>query len=160
MPQAKPITGEALFGCKDRFSAYTSIAGKDECWEWSSTKNKKGYGIIRHRKEGFLAHRLALAYDGRIPSVDDVACHTCDNPGCVNPRHLYLGTYADNSRDQVLRGRLPDRRGSGNGRATLTASRVIKIRRSDKTNAALAEEYGVAESTISMARSGATWSHL
>lgn len=75
------------------------------CWEWTATKSAKGYGQIRWKYEPMIASRVAYAlYVGPIPDGLLVR-HKCDNPGCVNPEHLELGTSADNSADMVKRGR-------------------------------------------------------
>ena len=68
--------------------------GEDECWEWTKRKDRDGYGRVR----GYLAHRIAFTvHTGRQPQ--DYVCHTCDNPGCVNPKHLWEGTNSDNMHD-------------------------------------------------------------
>lgn len=87
-------------------------------------------------------------------------CHTCDEPACVNPAHLFLGTHADNMKDMVAKGRA-DNRGDRNGRSKLTAEKVAEAR-SRRTGAfgevaALAREYGVTTATMSKALKGQTW---
>lgn len=78
-----------------------------ECWAWTGGRDKDGYGCIklsRSRKQ-VGAHRYSYElFYGAIPD-DAVICHTCDNPGCVNPAHLYAGTHKTNAEDKMARGR-------------------------------------------------------
>jgi len=91
----------------ERFNAkYIKIEGG--CWEWSASKHRQGYGRIRlGKKEGktVQAHRVSYElFIGEIPS-EKLVCHRCDNPSCVNPDHLFLGTHKDNMIDKYKKGR-------------------------------------------------------
>jgi len=76
------------------------------CWEWTGSKTKAGYGRIFHEKKSHFAHRFSYKfYIGDV--LDDIeVCHYCDNPSCVNPQHLFLGTHLDNMHDSFRKGRL------------------------------------------------------
>jgi len=87
--------------------------------------------------------------------------HTCDNPGCINPDHLKLGTYTDNVQDMITKGRqvIADRTGEKNPRAKLTASDVaaIKLRYRTESAPTIAKDYNVSISTICRIANGAIW---
>lgn len=76
-----------------------------DCWIWKKKKNIYGYGETKIRSKRFMAHRASyLAFKGDIPEGMYV-CHTCDNPICVNPDHLWIGSHTDNVRDMMHKGR-------------------------------------------------------
>ena len=106
----------------------------DGCWEWTASRDHNGYGKLnignrRHEKASRIAYRL---FCGRIP-IGKMALHHCDNPGCVNPSHLYLGTQKENAHDRNVRGRTSV--GSKHPGAILSESDVVALRATrDKTD--------------------------
>ena len=87
----------------ERFWDRVDKKGPDECWEWFGQKNPKGYGYV---KPYGLTHRFSYElHTGEKPG-ELFVCHSCDNPPCVNPAHLWLGTVTDNQRDAKAKGRL------------------------------------------------------
>jgi len=143
-----------------------------KCWLWQGATNGR-YGIaVKSRQELKLgekrriyAHRAAWELtNGKIPEGMFV-CHKCDNPLCVNPSHLFLGTPTDNMRDCVNKGRLKfyHKKGSQHGRARLNERKVLLIRykySQGKPIADLARKFDVGESTIRHIVSGDTWTHI
>lgn len=103
------IPPEVADQARDRFWSSVEMRAPDECWPWLRFKNDKGYGItkvtINKRRYNSKTQRLAwLLTFGDIPDGLHVL-HTCDNPPCCNPAHLFLGTNGDNMRDKVEKGR-------------------------------------------------------
>lgn len=90
---------------RKRFWKKVIILGCDECWIWTSSRHRQGYGTFSINNECNLAHRVAFELRfGKISDGLDVL-HSCDNPPCVNPYHLFLGTHNDNMRDMIKKGR-------------------------------------------------------
>jgi hypothetical protein len=145
---------------KERFWAKAAPPNENGCRMWTGCVTS-GYGRFQFEKRLWGAHRVAVELAGvRIPG-GMVVCRRCDVPACVNPDHLYVGTYADNSRDAMDRDRTA--RGQRSGVARLTDHAVIDARRrhaNGETSVALAAEYGVTQAAMWYALIGRTWSHL
>jgi len=92
---------------KERFWAKVQIIGPNECWNWLAAKDGRGYGKFRKGPKYLIASRLSLAmHVGRDLHTSEMACHTCDNPACTNPSHLFIGTGKQNFDDAVQKGRI------------------------------------------------------
>lgn len=128
----------------ERFWEKVSVKGPDDCWEWTGGKFADGYGAISVDGKPERASRVSAILDGRDPQKLHVR-HSCDNPPCVNPKHLLIGTAEQNMEDKVSRGR--------QFRPTkLTNSQVKKIRMADEPLAHLANKFGVSVGLISLIR--------
>lgn len=86
------------------FVSRVATAGETDCWPWLGMKDRKGYGMLIVAGRCILAHRFSYLVFRSDP-LDQLVCHSCDNPRCVNPRHLWLGSVADNNLDCRLKGR-------------------------------------------------------
>lgn len=131
---------------------WTRVKKGPGCWEWTGAKTgHAGYGVIRANSKRMGAHRFSyqLAH-GPIPPGYQV-CHSCDNPGCVNPMHLWTGTNADNVADRDAKGRRVIVSGERASKAKLTEGQVKEIRRRIAAGQPLryiAADYGVHHTTV------------
>ena len=113
----------------ERFWSKVEVRGKDECWPWKAATRRKeeGYGAFWMNGRHHPANRVALQLSGVNMPDGMVACHTCDNPGCCNPAHLFVGTPRENNDDKVMKGR--HSKGSKHGMAKLTDEQIEEIKR-------------------------------
>jgi hypothetical protein len=148
----------------ERMAAYTDRRGKAECWPWLCGCDADGYGEVslggssQHRRAHVVAWEIA---NGRAVPKGMVVMHTCDNPPCVNPAHLVLGTNLDNIRDRDRKGRVS--RGERHPRSKVTDDDVLAIRRAWKRGTSvmeLAVEYGVSLVSIYNIVNRKTWTHI
>jgi hypothetical protein len=131
------------------------------CWVWTACRHPQGYGQFGCAGRIVKAHRVAWELThGPIPDGLQV-CHRCDNPPCVNPDHLFLGTQRDNNHDCIAKGRAKNLRGAAHGRARLSAEDVLAIRATHPaaSYSALARHYGVSKATIAAVVQGRNWAH-
>lgn len=151
---------------EERFWRYVNKT--DGCWIWmGGGKNKKGYGQIQiggKDSKHVLAHRLSYTmHKGEIPD-GFVVMHLCDNPQCVNPEHLQLGTQSENIKQAFAKGRKnavpPHKFGESHGASKVTETQALEIRNSDQSTAVLMAKYKVSKSLINKIRSRKTWRHL
>jgi len=151
---------------EERFWNFVDKKSEDECWHWTGQILSNGYGRISVGARNLgneLAHRVSwrLANKQEIPEKM-VVMHKCDNPKCVNPNHLNIGTHKQNTQDMITKGRkmVVSPKGEGNGKSLLDAEKVRLIRSSKLNHAELGRQLGVSTSCIRGVRSGRTWSHI
>lgn len=143
-----------------RFLAKVKPAGTMECWEWVGAKCKQGYGQFSLKGRTQKAHRVSYGlWCHQLPPSSQVL-HRCDNPSCVNPGHLFLGTNDDNVADKMEKGRHACPRGQGHALAKLTEPNVLAIRQSEESGQATAARFGVSTTTISQIRTRKVWKHI
>ena len=148
---------------RERFESRFVKKSMDTCWEWEGSRNRDGYGgLVVHlgsnKYKTGLAHRYSYElYKGKFDE-QLLICHSCDNPSCVNPNHLFLGTCKDNLEDMVRKKR--SCRGERNSHAKLTECQVIQIRSSHESTRKLSDAYKVSICTIESVKNKNTWKHL
>lgn len=145
----------------DAFNVYFIAGDPNSCWEWNGTRNDRGYGKLYYRNRQYRAHRVSYElHHGSIPDGVDI-CHKCDNPPCVNPNHLFVGTRQVNVNDMVAKGR--DLHGERAHHAKLREQDIIEIRAlcaAGIPQKEVAERFGVIRRTISFVVSRQTWRHV
>lgn len=135
------------------------------CWLWVGHKNKDGYGRMGTNQWTALAHRLSFAFHKQIEPGSSCVCHSCDNPSCVNPDHLWLGSIRDNNLDMDAKGRRRSRPrcGAENSNSKLKSEDVSDIKRRLNSGMGLTEiarQYGVTKQAIYSIREGKTWKSI
>ena len=146
---------------KYRLDFYSKKVG--DCIIWTGSKTPTGYGRLCYQGKNLSAHRASyVVYKGKIKDSLHVL-HTCDNPSCINPDHLYTGTHQDNMRDREDRGRGVIQYGEKSNFSTLTEKQVVSIKNELKDGASLkylSEKYNVTPQNIWFIKTGKTWKHL
>ena len=147
-----------------RFDAKVERIPFASCHVWTGAVNKFGYGKLGNGNGWVFAHRFSYQQaKGEIPEGKYVL-HTCDNPWCVNPDHLYLGTYKDNAKDREFRNRGNHAFGARHGRSKLTPDQVIEIRKlsaeENLTCSELGRRFGINHKSVQDIVTRKHWSHI
>jgi hypothetical protein len=160
---------------RERFYEKFFIDISTGCWIWTGPLRKDLYGYLKIDGRSVLAHRVSYElHNGNIPSGLEV-CHTCDNPSCVSPNHLFCGTHDDNMKDMASKGRgktiarhgkdnpmygISLSKGSDNGMSKLTEENVRFILKSSMSDTELGKMFGVLRGTVWAIRTRKSWKHI
>lgn len=136
-------------------SFWKKVDKSGDCWEWIKTTDRKGYGLISLNGKNYRATRISwMIANGRMPYPDMDICHTCDNPRCVNPAHLWEGTRKQNLQDASRKGR------TRSGTQKLSVRQVLEIRRATGKQTEIAQRYRIHPSTVGKIQNHVLWRTL
>lgn len=164
MPMSTKIIPPLTESDQKRFWAKVAKREGGGCWEWTGKVDRDGYGFFKCAGLWIRAHRISRTmHDGAIPD-GLLVCHHCDNPSCVRPSHMFLGTAKDNGQDASSKGRFSNQlRGELIWSARLNAAAVVEIRRLHHLGtprADIASMFSVSLSAIDNILSSRTWKHV
>jgi hypothetical protein len=155
------LKNQASLSIKRRIELNITIVPETNCWDWQKQRDKNGYGVMTVGDKPLRAHRIA--YEEFVGKIEDGlhVLHRCDNPSCINPEHLFLGTNAENMKDKVNKGRHAF--GEKSGSAKLTEEQVIEIKKrlaAGESVNSFVDEYPVSGRAIRLIKKGTNWSHV
>lgn len=133
------------------------VVVENDCWVYTGARNSKGYGEFMIKCKLWKTHRLSYEYHCEPIPEGMLVLHTCDNPPCCNPDHLFIGTNQDNMDDKVNKNRQARNYGITNSFAVLSEDQVNDIRNSSESSIDLAHKYKVSRWTITRARGRRTY---
>jgi hypothetical protein len=149
-----------------------SFLTDEDCWNWIGSLTQDGYGRFRIEDRKFNAQRVSYWLYKELGESNllsyfrnhQIVCHHCDNPSCINPGHLFLGSHKTNAQDKARKGRGNAPIGNEHGMARLGEAQIVEIRSAYKgslaTQQSLAKIYGVSRGHISAILTRKTWKHV
>lgn len=163
MSKPRNPTGKNQHNLPTDVRFWSHVDKSDDCWIWTASRSADGYGRFRLNHKLIAANRMSwkIAH-GEIPA-GMLVLHRCDNPPCVNPEHLFLGTDKDNAQDSCAKGRRSSRPGETNPSAKLTDLDVRHIRimlAGGWPKKSLARLFGVSIYPIQSISTGKKWGHV
>lgn len=158
MPGIKGLTR------RERFLLYLPSRVPDTCWVWHGAIRVSGlrYGKFKDSDaRSKPAHRIAFEiFNDCTLTEDQKVLHTCDNPPCCNPAHLYIGTDLDNARDREERERSNPHKGEEHHKTTLTTQEILEIRSNPLPQREIADAYGISQQAVSKIKLRLRWQHV
>lgn len=140
----------------DRFWSRVKVVGRNDCWLWTAKLDVMGYGLFYIHTLRHQAHRVSWMIWHQKPIPDGLlGCHSCDNPTCVNPHHIFLGTTQENTADAAAKGRLVRKLEPHQVRAIRH-----KLSTTDLSMNAIAKQFSVSQQTIVKIAKRRTWRHV
>lgn len=148
--------------CSDKCKIHANIKVDDAgCWIWQRSKDKDGYGYLKAKGgKTVKVHRESYRQFNGVLEDGQFVCHTCDNPKCCNPAHLFAGNAKENKQDCITKLRDMGARGAVHHKAKLTDDNVREILASVEIAPRMAEKFGVHRNMIYQIRKGNNWKHL
>ena len=142
-----------------RFWSKVNILESDSCWEWTDHVDSGNYGRFKINGKSWKASRVAWTLiNGEIPAEGkNCVCHSCDNPICVNPNHLFLGSIADNNLDRDKKGRVASGERQARSKLTLDDVENIRSNKMNLTQTELGDIFEVKQNTISSVINKVNW---
>lgn len=147
------------FNTVEDFWINVEVKEAKDCWPWKKFKKPDGYGLFRFNRGKWMSHRFAFWIINK--TLPRFVCHTCDNPSCCNPNHLFAGDAAKNNKDMVAKGR--QARGEGHGTSRFTEKIIKEMRNLYEGGAsqrALAKKYQTDRIVIQRIVNRKTWKHV
>lgn len=144
-----------------RFYSRVDVCNKNNCWEWKGRRDPNGYGRIDIGGRPVLAHRMAFMFANGFECEN--VCHSCDNPPCCNPNHLWAGNPKLNVADMVKKGRnkiCPPMIGETNPASRLSKKQAMEILNSTESNKELSIRFRVSATAVRYIKTGKNWRHL
>lgn len=132
---------------------WSKVDKSSDCWVWTASTIKDGYGQFRGPEGMVLAHRFSYTLQNGVIPDGFCVCHTCDNPPCVNPSHLFVGTQKTNTQDMMGKGR-------NNPRTKLSDETCLSIFVDTRYYREIAEEHGIHLNTVYNIKNGKVRKHL
>lgn len=148
---------------EEAFWKYVTPQDSDSCWLWQSSTSSRGYGKFTYKGKTHAAHRFSYELHHGPLNEGQMACHTCDNPACCNPHHLFAGTPLDNVIDKMEKGRHRWAKGKESPHAKLSEQDVRNIRNLREqglTQREIAERFGIGQAQVHRIVHYQRWAHV